>query len=47
MKESTGIVRWVNKRIDQQKTFEDLFKDFKGFYDMGEVDWGAPRGAEE
>lgn len=37
----------VIKKALQPKTFADLFKGFEGSYDMGEVDWGNPRGNEE
>lgn len=37
----------VIKKAPRPKTFADLFKGFEGSYDMGEADWGSPRGNEE
>lgn len=39
----------IIKKMAQEKmpeTFEELSKDFQGTYDMGEVDFGSPRGSE-
>lgn len=43
----TGKAIVIKKAVQPKKTYEDLFKDFQGSYDMGEVDWGSPRGNEE